>query len=176
MSNELDAVFEGLAQAARVGRRRGIVSAKLAKQLCNLDIAFNLTKHATQSNSERFLDKLVADINSLKTTTGDDLQEYGRCGEGIGDFVDVGASPQSAPSSGEAAADEATAGRAGSPRRGGASEAAAQTDMSFLDGAMAAFVAVGGVQAATLGMAALAQERLRAHAAAGAAVARRDGR
>ena len=55
---------QGLAQAARVARRTGVISNYMCKKLIELDTAFHFSKHASELNSERFIGKLSLDIRT----------------------------------------------------------------------------------------------------------------
>jgi hypothetical protein len=60
LSRKLDKCFEGLTQAARVAHRQMLISAKARKQLCNLDVAYNVMRHINQVKSGVLVAELEA--------------------------------------------------------------------------------------------------------------------
>ena len=54
--------FQGLAQAARHLRVRGLVSSTVAKKLQNIDGAYNLCRHITSVSSQNFADQVSREI------------------------------------------------------------------------------------------------------------------
>ena len=54
---------EGLAQAARIAKRMGIVGSHMCKKLVELDTAFQYSKHASNTSTDRFLTKLDSELS-----------------------------------------------------------------------------------------------------------------
>lgn len=64
ISKVLQRHCEGLQQASRLARQRGIISNKLAKKLCQLDIAFNLVRHITEPSARGMMQEIEQQLEN----------------------------------------------------------------------------------------------------------------
>eukprot|EP00969_Alexandrium_andersonii_P221948 9802902-Alexandrium_andersonii.AAC.1 len=64
LSNHLDADVQGLTIAARLARKRGLLSAGLARRLERLDIAFAVSRHINKKKGKDLLGELYAELQA----------------------------------------------------------------------------------------------------------------
>ena len=71
--------FQGLSQASRYLRARGLVSSSAAKKLQNIDCAYNLCRHITSISSKSFADQVICEIShALSNDAGSTRENNGR--------------------------------------------------------------------------------------------------
>ena len=63
ISKVLQRHCEGLQQASRLARQRGLISNKLAKSLCQVDIAFNLVRHITEPSARNMMQEIEQQLS-----------------------------------------------------------------------------------------------------------------
>ena len=63
ISKVLQRHCEGLQQASRLARQRGLISNKLAKSLCQVDIAFNLVRHITEPSARSMMQEIEQQLS-----------------------------------------------------------------------------------------------------------------
>ena len=75
ISKVLQRHCEGLQQASRLARQQGLITNKLAKSLCQLDIVFNLVRHVAEPSAKSMMQEIERQLSMEKAGKQEAEQE-----------------------------------------------------------------------------------------------------
>ena len=80
---EMKAHYQGIAQAARMCKRQGRISAAVANKLVKLDFAYHLIRHVTEVSTEVFLQGVLTELRSSGSPSGTEGKESHDAGPSV---------------------------------------------------------------------------------------------